>query len=514
MNLSDLRRERAVLVAVMRLEGFAADMPTHGGAPECFTDKVIRDIVLAALTLAEAGKPIREIDVLDELTRLRRCSDRHKEAVAWAGRETDPKRDGALVDLARVVKLWQARNYLAAIDETRQAFDPGDVDASLVEAHTRMTDALALVHQAAKPKSWRRSVQEFVFRITQPENRKRESKVLPTHIFALDRLLGGGLQPGVYTIIAARPSQGKSAILKSIVHKIARSRTPPKDEHGRPRPGGPPPVPFKIFSPEMSTDQFIERLLEEEARMTRDKLLYDHLTEADIEDLFRATEWANNLPIEVDDRSTLSIADVIAGIREWARAMWPGCNKENPPPPGTFGFVGIDYLQKLKGPPGLPRNASPRDINTAISRGLATVIREFPWIVFVALAQLSRGPAKEDRDPTMEDLKEAGAYEEDADTILMIKRHGDAYKDANGTSGIDGRLMSIFARKNRNGSPGACDLLFLEKYTAFFDWPHDYPSPRALRAMYAGEADERGQPVEPQRGRRRAGPGDRRASPD
>lgn len=489
MNLSDPSRERGVLVAVMRLEGFVADMTSAGGQPECFTDRIVKDIILAATTLAGAGRPIRELDIADELARLKRCSDRHRQALQWAVQEREPRREAALVDVARVVKLWQARSYIAAIEDTRKAFDPADLDASLSDAHARLTDALSLVHVQARPKSWRTSVQEFVFAITRPENRVRSSKVLPTCIGALDYLLGGGLQPGVYTILAARPSQGKSAALKSIVHKIQRSRA----------------VPTKIFSPEMSTDQFIERLFEEEARMTRDQLLYSDLTEDAMERLLAAAKWAHDLPISIDDRSSLSIADVVAGIRDWARTTWPGCSKDNPPPPGTFGFVGIDYLQKLRGPPGLPKNASPRDINTAISRALAVVIREFPWIVFLALAQIGRGVARDDRDPTMEDLKEAGAYEEDADTILMLKRHGDAYKDANGTTGIDGRLMTVFARKNRNGSPGACDLLFLERYTAFYDWPDDYPTPRVLRAMYAGEADSQGQPIERPRARRGAG---------
>lgn len=485
MNLADPTRERHVFLGLVRLDGFASDLALTGCSPPCFTDPLVRDLVLAATTLAESGRPIRELDLHEELTRLKRLTDRHKDAIRWAIGTQGQARDALLSDARRVVELWRARQALAVLTQAQREFDPGDLERSTEDTRAKLTQALDLLGEKHRPKSWKLNVLDWCQDVTRKENRRRDARLMPTHLAALDRLLGGGLQPGVYTIIAARPSQGKSAMLKSIVHKQMRTRQPPT----------------KLFSPEMSTKQIVERLVIEECHINRDDLLYGDLIADQYQRFQDAVKWTHGLPIEVDDSAHMSIADVCAGIREWARQLWPGATKENPPPAGEMGLVGIDYLQKLKGPPGLPRNASPRDVNTAISRNLAALIRDFPWIVFLALAQLSRGMAREDRDPTLEDLKEAGAYEEDADTILMIKRWGDAYKDMHGTTTIDGRLMTIFARKNRNGAVSACDLHYLERLTAFYDWADDFPKPRMLKALYAGEVDQNFQPVETRRGR-------------
>ncbi len=99
-----------------------------------------------------------------------------------------------------------------------------------------------------------------------------------------------------------------------------------------------------------------------------------------------------------------------------------------------------------------------------ISRGLKELAREL-HIPIIALSQLSRNvEQRADRRPQLSDLRESGAIEQDADSVLMLYREDyyDAYTDKKG-------IASIFVRKNRNGPVDDVELKWVKETMTFFD---------------------------------------------
>ncbi len=97
-----------------------------------------------------------------------------------------------------------------------------------------------------------------------------------------------------------------------------------------------------------------------------------------------------------------------------------------------------------------------------ISRGLKELARELE-IPIMALSQLSREVEKRvDKKPQLSDLRESGAIEQDADSVIMLHRE-DYYDPETDKKG----LTDICVRKNRNGPVGDAELFFEKEIMKF-----------------------------------------------
>jgi len=253
------------------------------------------------------------------------------------------------------------------------------------------------------------------------------TRAVPTNFVDLDRLLGG-LQPSDLLLLAARPSQGKSALALSIAHNVARQG-----------------YRVVIFSLEMGREQLYQRLLSIETGIETQRLRGGQVFESDTQTIIDALARLDQLPIAIDDTPALSLAALRSRERE-ARASL-----------GSVDLVIVDYLQLMRG-------TADRRIDEVgeISRGLKALARELD-IPVLALSQLSRAvESRVTKIPMLSDLRETGALEQDADVVAFIHRP-EVYDRETDQKGV----AEIHIAKHRNGPLGVIPLRFETKTTAF-----------------------------------------------
>jgi replicative DNA helicase len=148
----------------------------------------------------------------------------------------------------------------------------------------------------------------------------------------------------------------------------------------------------------------------------------------------------------IDDTPGISIAELRSKCRKLKQTQ-------------DIGLIIIDYLQLMN---GSGKSESRQQEISEISRSLKKLARELN-VPVIALSQLNRAvDSREDHKPVMSDLRESGAIEQDADVIMFIYRD-DYYNKESTKPGI----ADIIVSKQRNGSTGPVELVWLGKYTKF-----------------------------------------------
>lgn len=204
--------------------------------------------------------------------------------------------------------------------------------------------------------------------------------------------LTGGLQPGTMSIIAARPSTGKTAMGINIWVNIGLNQK----------------IPAVFFSAEMTADQVMERVYADLTTISLTNISRATLSETDQPKLEEAEAKVSDGTLFIDD-SSRDISRICAKARYYVKAK--GAR-----------FILIDYLQYLEASGG---RMSRYEAVTLISTKLKALAKDLNVPVLV-LAQVNRESEKDKRRPRIHDLRESGSIEQDADLIMMLHEGEDA----------------------------------------------------------------------------------------
>ena len=124
----------------------------------------------------------------------------------------------------------------------------------------------------------------------------------------------------------------------------------------------------------------------------------------------------------------------------------------------------VDYLQLMTS--GNNRQDGRQQEVADISRLLKTVAREIECPI-IALSQLSRATEQRtEKKPQLSDLRDSGAIEQDADTVMLMYREDYYSEDEN--NDLQNSKADIRVAKNRNGSTGVFHLAFQREITRFW----------------------------------------------
>jgi replicative DNA helicase len=261
--------------------------------------------------------------------------------------------------------------------------------------------------------------------------RKEAITGVPSGFHDLDELTTG-FQRGDLIIVGGRPSMGKTAFSLNIAQHVGIEKREP----------------VAIFSLEMSTRQIVLRMLCSEAMVDSNKVRKGFINKR--EEWTRLTNAAGRLmeaPIFVDDTAALGVLEMRAKARRLK--MEHGLS-----------LVVVDYLQLMRGRAQVERRE--QEISE-ISRSLKALAKELD-VPVMALSQLNRGvELRTEKRPTLADLRESGAIEQDADVIIFLYRD-DVYRKR--PEEKTGRAVIDIA-KQRNGPTKALELTYLEHCTRF-----------------------------------------------
>lgn len=225
-----------------------------------------------------------------------------------------------------------------------------------------------------------------------------------------------------------------------------------------------------VFSLEMPRKQLVARMASSEGRVDLNIVRSNSMREEHWKRLTEASAYISTLPIWIDEKPAISVLEIRARVRR-KQAEY---NREatDTQPARRVGLVVIDYLQLMKGRDGV---SSREQEISEISRGLKALAKELK-VPVIALSQLNRAVetrSTKDKRPQLSDLRESGAIEQDADTIIFIYR--DDYYNPE-TSDLKG-IAELIIAKQRNGPTGKIKVKFTSSYTRFEDLdPGEYPA--------------------------------------
>jgi replicative DNA helicase len=128
-----------------------------------------------------------------------------------------------------------------------------------------------------------------------------------------------------------------------------------------------------------------------------------------------------------------------------------------------LGLIIVDYLQLMRGESSFTAR---EQVISDISRSFKALSKDLSVPVIV-ISQLNRSCEQrgDNKRPIIADLRESGAIEQDADTILFLYR-GDYYKAKDAEEGI----AEVNIAKQRNGPTVVKKLTFIDKFTKFKDY--------------------------------------------
>ncbi|AWD33126.1 Replicative DNA helicase [Candidatus Fokinia solitaria] len=280
-----------------------------------------------------------------------------------------------------------------------------------------------------------------------------------TGFYDMDHLTGG-LHPSDLMIIAARPSMGKTAFALKIAYNVAKHYYDEKINKA-----------VAFFSLEMSAEQLGARLISMTTGIDGHRLRNGMIDKRkELPQINEKIQEINALPILIDDTAALTIASIKAKARRIKRTH-------------NVGLIVVDYLQLARAS-NINSNTNRVQEIGEISQGLKAIAKELS-IPVIALSQLSRAvESRDDRRPMLQDLRDSGNIEQDADIVCFIYRESyylsRAIEQNDGLSPAErgelvnkrnmvGNIAEILIAKQRNGPIGTFSTIFEGSTTNFLN---------------------------------------------
>lgn len=313
--------------------------------------------------------------------------------------------------LAKVKDAWKSRQAMTVamqvIARTQQQVDAGD---KIISEATNAFMGLAGDGQVSSAEMTARDVsQKHLDAVETSMKRGAALTGIPTGFPSIDAATGG-LQRGELAIVAARPSQGKSAFALNMAIQSA--------EQG---------IPVCVFSLEMTAVSLADRIYGSMTDINTRKFRSGKLTDAELMAYQGASVQFANLPIIFYDIGSLHVRDFTMVLNRIRKKH-------------GVELVIVDYIQLMHGSNGKSSQKRHEEVGE-ISRAMKLSAMRHN-ISIVGLSQLNRDT--QDGEPKLHQLRESGSLEQDADVAFLL--YTKSQDDQNMT-----RETQVHVAKQRNG---------------------------------------------------------------
>ena len=399
--------------------------------PEDFYREDNKTIYQAIMNLYAKAEPIDIITLKDELTSLGKLE-------AVGGLEylvSLPEKVPTTANVEKYIKIVEEKSILRSLIKTaNQLIEIGynqneEVEILMDSAEKKIFDLMQRKSQKGYA-SIRDILVDSFTELEQLYNQKQHITGVASGFIDLDNKTAG-FHNSDLVLIAARPAMGKTAFVLNVATNAAVNAN----------------TPVVIFSLEMSKEQCANRILCAQAMVDSEKVAKGDITDEEWSKLAIASgELSESAGIFIDDSAGINIAEIRAKCRKLKLEK-------------NIGLVVIDYLQLIQG----SGNTKSREQEIAeISRSLKILAKEIN-VPVIALSQLSRAPeARPDHRPMLQDLRESGSIEQDADIVMFLYRD-DYYNPESEAKNI----AEVIIAKHRAGPTGTVELLWMPSYTKF-----------------------------------------------
>ena len=335
-------------------------------------------------------------------------------------------------DYARIVKEKSILRQLisAAGEISESAYSEQESVTSILDHAENLIFKIAQGRDTQNFRHIREVLQDVYGHLQELRTNAEATQGTKTVFSLLDRVLAG-MGKSDLVLIGARPGMGKTSFALNIATNVAKQTKKA----------------VCIFSLEMSAEQLVNRVLASEALVNSYALRTGELTPEDWEHLAVASGELSGCDILIDDTSGMTVTAMKAKLRRVQ----------------NLGLVVIDYLGLMQGD---RHNDNRVQEVSEISRSLKIMAKEL-MVPVICCAQLSRGPeSRTDKKPMLSDLRDSGAIEQDADTVIFLYR-SEYYKTDETANNQTTSIAEVIIAKNRHGSTGNVPMGWNGQYTKF-----------------------------------------------
>ena len=302
----------------------------------------------------------------------------------------------AIRSYAKAVRDAYGRRQLIKIaaDLTADAYDARlDLDpaAMIRQAETDLYQLAEREQSAGRVMTAGEAARLQVAETEQAFKNGEPANILRTRLLDLDRALGGGIGPGEFVVLAARPSMGKTALAQEIAERVANQK-----------------IPVAIISLEMRAQALMARRLAAHTGIsTVRQRMGNPISMADVGAMVEASNWLDSLPIFIDDKPGRTVVEICLAARHLIKRH-------------GIGLLIIDHLQIIRQDAKLIGKATEDMSQTTAALHILAADTGVPVL---ALSQLSRGvEGRDDKRPDLADLRQSGTIEQDADVVAFLYR--------------------------------------------------------------------------------------------
>ena len=443
----NLAMEQAVIAGLLTSPDAIFDVIGRLKA-DMFSDQRISFVYRAILSLVESGTGVDMLTVENEMLRLDSSLYMQLNGLSFLTEMLlDVRTDSHIRihadELLRCYTLRQLVNGLKE-KETEAQLPSADLPELLTGVEDlagRLRNGMARSVSMEEAGSVARRVLEKSFQ----EQADREAGKITRILFGLYDLdaLTGGLYKGELTVIAGRPSMGKSAVALWMALSMARKG-----------------IPVAFFSVEMSKEQNVIRLLSMISGIDADRLRFKGTLASDRLRLEQAQQELERLPITLEYCGS----DTIDDIRAKAQVL----NKQ-----GKLGALFIDYLNLINIVVSKNQLQETTDLALGSIARKTKLMAEEMEIPVILLAQLNREVDRRQglHFPVLSDLRNSGAIEQVADVVIFVYRAEkyNIFYDPKTKEDLRGVGLLLLA-KNRNGATGIAKFRYNPAMTCLTDY--------------------------------------------